>query len=136
LDWYFEEKETRVIGDTDVGSCKKGINLVKSKVLSPVDADNQATHECLCSLSKDLASTIVLKMADPTKVTRELVAKLNDKRCKKNTTAAQKKAGYGIRANHDPSEQNFAVFDGALGQMIRWEGVSWREGHGQIQSRL
>ena len=95
---------------------------MKYSLRSPVDADNRATHECCCWLSKDLASTLVLDMANPTKVTMELVTKLNGKRCKKNTTAAQKKAGYGIRANNDPAEQNFAVFDDALGQMGR---VAW-----------
>ena len=44
LDWYFEEKETRVIGESTVESCKKGIKLVKREVFSPVDADNRATH--------------------------------------------------------------------------------------------
>ena len=132
LDWYFEEKETRVIGESAVGSRKKGIKLVKSEVFSPVDADNRATHECCCWLSKDLASTLVLEMANPTKVTRELVTKLNGKRCKKNTTATQKKAGYGIRANNDPAEQNFAVFDDALGQMGRG-GLDRASGQGMVR---
>ena len=52
LDWYFEEKETRVIGESAVGSRKKGIKLVKSEVFSPVDADNRATHECCCCYQK------------------------------------------------------------------------------------
>ena len=36
LDWYFEEKESCVIGESAVGSRKKGIKLVKSEVFSPL----------------------------------------------------------------------------------------------------
>ena len=132
LDWYFEEKETQVFGIMDADSRKKGIKIVKSEIFSPVDPDNRATHDCACWLSEDLAATLLLEMADPRKITKDLINKLDGDRCKKNTTAAQRKAGLGIRANNDPAEQNFAVFDDALNQMGRG---SLERAAGQSMSR-
>ena len=34
-----------------------------------------------------------------------------------NTSAAKKKAAYGVRANNDPSEGNFATFGDSLAMM-------------------
>ena len=66
-----------------------------------------------------MASRMLLEMADPTKVTAAMITKLDGDKCFKKRSATEKKAGMGIRANNDPAEGNFAVFDNALNQMGR-----------------
>ena len=119
LDYYFEERRTNVFGATDNASRKLGIKMVKSEVLMPNDHDNRATNELCHSLAEDMASTMLMDMADPRKVTAEMITKLNGVNCFNNRTAIEKKAGYGIHANNDAAEGNFAVFDDALNQMGR-----------------
>ena len=45
------------------------------------------------------------------------VSKLDGEYSMKNTTEEEKRQGYGICANNDVSEGNFAVFDNALSMM-------------------
>ena len=119
LNYYFEEKRTNVFGATTNESRKRGIKMVKSEVLSPTDHDNRATNELCHSLAEDMASTMLMDMADPRKVTAAMITKLDGDKCFKNRTASEKRAGYGIHANNDAAEGNFAVFDDALNQMGR-----------------
>jgi hypothetical protein len=60
-----------------------------------------------------------MDMADPRKVTAAMTTKSDGDKCFKNRTASEKRAGYGIHANNDAAEGNFAVFDDALNQMGR-----------------
>ena len=85
----------------------------------PTDHENIATNKLCHSLAEDMASTMLMDMIDPRKVTAEMVTKLNGMKCFNKRTAIEKKAGYGIHANNDAAEGNFAVFDDALNQMGR-----------------
>ncbi len=114
LDWFFGEKQNMVYGSADKESRKPGMEMAKSQAFSPVDADERATYTRCVSLARDIASTMIMEMGDPSKVTSKYLDAFNGELSLKNKTAAQKKAGYGIRANNDPSEGNFAVFDDAL----------------------
>ena len=117
LDYYFEERRTNVFGATYNASRKLGIKMVKNEVLMPNYHDNRVTNELCHSLAEDMASTMLMDMADPRKVTAEMITKLNGVNCFNNRTAIEKKAGYGIHANNDAAEGNFAIFDDALNQM-------------------
>ena len=117
LSYYFEDKETCSFGSKGVDDRLKGIKLVREEVFSPVDADNRASFDCCVWLAGDIAATLILEMNDPRKVTCEYLTATNGKFCMKNTTAAEKKSAYGVRANNDPSEGNFATFGDSLGMM-------------------
>jgi len=86
----------------------------------PTDHENIATNKLCHSLAEDMASTMLMDMADPRKVTAEMVTTLNGVKCFNKRTAIENKAGYGMHANNDAAaEGNFAVFDDALNQMGR-----------------
>jgi len=51
--------------------------MVKSEVLSPADHDNRATNELCHSLAEDMASTMLMGMADLRKVTAAIITKLD-----------------------------------------------------------
>jgi len=90
LDYYFEEKRTNIFGEIVNASRKLGIKMVKSEVISPTDYDNRATNELCHSLAEDMASTMLMDMADLNKVTTAMVTKLDDDKCFKNRTATEK----------------------------------------------
>ena len=50
-------------------------------------------------------------------MTAAMITKSDGDKCFKNCIASEKRAGYGIHANNDAAEGNFAVFDNALNQM-------------------
>ena len=90
LNYYFEEKRNNVFGATTNESRKRGINMVKSEVLSPTDHDNRSTNELCHSLAENMASTMLMDMADPRKVTAAIITKLDGDKCFKNRTASEK----------------------------------------------
>ena len=101
----------------DNDSRKRGIKLVREEVFSPIKSDNRASYDCCIWLASDFVATIILKMGDPKKVTRDYLTATDGKYCMTNTSAAEKKADYSVRANNDPSEGNFATFGDSLAMM-------------------
>ena len=59
----------------------------------------------------------MVKFQDTSKVTHYYVNDLGGKYSMSKTTPKEKEQGYGICANNDPSEINFAIFRDALSHM-------------------
>ena len=118
----------RLCRHTDVR--KKGMKLVREELFYPQRIENRETHECCVMLSLEVANCLIIEFQDTSKVTHMYVNKLDGKLSMKKTSAEDKRDGYGIRANNDPSEQNFAVFDDALSTMGRG-ALSRAAGQGQ-----
>jgi hypothetical protein len=130
LTWYFEEKSNYVAGTKATDVRKKGMKLVREELFYPQRIENRETHECCVMLSLEVANCLIIEFQDTSKVTHMYVNKLDGKLSMKKTSAEDKRDGYGIRANNDPSEQNFAVFDDALSTMGRG-ALSRAAGQGQ-----
>ena len=65
----------------DNDSRKRGIKLVREKVFSPIEANNRASYDCYVWLARDFATTIILEMCDPKKVTRDYLTATDGKYC-------------------------------------------------------
>ena len=68
-------------------------------------------------LGDELAERLLVEFQDTSKVTHYYVNDLGGKYSISKTTPKEKEQGYGIRANNDPSERNFAIFRYALSHM-------------------
>ena len=141
LDWYFEEKQNYVAGGQTKLDRKKGMKLVREELFYPKRIENRETHATCLLLAQELASTLILEFQDTTKVTCLYLSKLDGEYSTKNLTEEQLEEGYGIRANNDTSEGNFAVFDDALssmgrGALSRAAGQSQSRYNGDMQSDI
>ena len=81
------------------------------------EAANQQTYATCLDLGDELAERILVEFQDTSKVTHYYVNDLGGKYIMSKTTPKEKEQGYGIRANNNPSEQNFAIFRDALSHM-------------------
>ena len=87
---------------------------------------------CL-DLGDELAERLLVEFQDNSKVTHYYVNYLGGKYSMFKTTPKEKEQEYGIRANNDPSERNFAIFrdafshlDNASVYVAAAEAQSWR----------
>ena len=71
---------------------------------------------CL-DLGDELSERLLVGFQDTSKVTHYSVNDFGGKYSMYKTTPKEKEQGYGIRANNDPSERNFAIFRDALSHM-------------------
>ena len=81
------------------------------------EAANQQTYATNLDLGDKLAERLLVEFQDTSKVTHYYVNDLGGKYSMSKTKSKEKKQGYGIRANNDPSERNFAIFRDALSHM-------------------
>ena len=119
MSWYFEEKNNLVSGINTTNERKKGMKLAREEFFYPTKVQNRESNDCCLLLATDFANCIIVEFQDTKKVTHMYVSKLDGQYSMKNTTEEEKRQGYGIRANNDVSEGNFAVFDDALSTMGR-----------------
>ena len=80
--------------------------------LQPADVCNQL------NLRDELAERLLVEFQDASKVTHYYLNDLGGKYSMSKTTPKENEQGYGIRANNDPSEQNFAIFRYALSHIF------------------
>ena len=76
-----------------------------------------ATYATSLDLGDELAERLLVEFQGTSKVTHYYVNDLGGKYSISKTTPKDKEQGYGIRANNDPSERNFAIFIDALSHM-------------------
>ena len=75
------------------------------------------TYATSLDLGDELAERLLVEFQDTSKVTHYYVNDLGGKYRMSKITPKEKEQGYGICANNDPSEQNFAIFIDALSHM-------------------
>ncbi len=91
------------------------MKLALEEIFHPVHMENCESDDACMVLSQGIGTCIVLEMEDPTKVTSDYLNVIKGKYSMSQTTDEEKRASYGMRANNDLNEQNFACFDKLLG---------------------
>ena len=117
LEWYRGERKNKIHGCNAKESRICGVELVIDELFYPKEAANRQTYETCLDLGDELAERLLVEFQDDTKVMSFFVNELGGKYSMKQTTRKEKEEGYGIRANNDPSERNFAIFRDALSHM-------------------
>jgi len=69
LTYYFEEKESNVIGSCSQGNRVLAIDLAKCEVFYPTQIENQQTHDLCVNLAREVATCLLLEVADKKKAT-------------------------------------------------------------------
>ena len=119
-----------VSGTTTTNKHKEGMKLAQEEFFYPTKIQNRDSNDCCLMLATDFAHCLIIEFHDTTKVTYMYVSKRDGEYSMKKTTEEEKRQGYGIRANNDVSEGNFAVFDDALSTM-GWGALSRAAAQGQ-----
>jgi len=133
LEYFFEEKESNVIGSCSRDNCVLvALDLAKCKVFYPTRIENQQTNDLCVNLTREVATCLLLEVADPKKATSDYLSKGNGKFSWAVSSEEEKKASIGMRATNDPSESQFATFTEALATGGRI-GVDLASGIGQTR---
>jgi hypothetical protein len=132
LEYFFEEKESNVIGSCSRDNCVLAIDLAKCEVFYPTRIENQQTHDLCVNLAREVATCLLLEVADPKKATSDYLSKGNGRFSWAVSSEEEKKASIGMRATNDPSESQFATFTEALATGGRI-GVDLASGIGQTR---
>ena len=94
-----------------------GMELVIEQLFYPKEDANRQTYVTSLDLGDELVERLLVEFQYTSKLTHHYVNKLGGKYSMSETTPKYKEQGYGIRANNDPSERNFAIFRDALSHM-------------------
>ncbi len=132
LKYFFEEKESNVIGSCSQEDCVLAVDLAKCKVFYPTRKENQQTHDMCVSLAREVATCLLLEVADPKKATSDYLSNGGGRFSWAVSSEEEKKASLGMRATNDPSESQFATFTEALATGGR-VGVDLASGIGQTR---
>ncbi len=65
LTYFFEEKESNVIGSCSRGDRVLAIDLAKCEVFYPTQIENQQTHDLCVNLAREVATCLLLEVMDP-----------------------------------------------------------------------
>jgi hypothetical protein len=114
LTYNFEEKESNVIGSCSQGNRVLAIDLAKCEVFYRTQIENQQMHDLCVDLAREVATCLLLEVADPKKVTLNYLLKCNGRFSWDKSSTEEKNATIGMRATNDPSESQFATFTEAL----------------------
>ena len=114
LEYFFEEKESNVIGSCSQDDRVLAMDLAKYEVFYPTRIENQQTHDLCVSLAKEVATCLLLEVADPKKATSDYLSNDNGRFSWAMSSEEEKNASLGMRATNDPSESQFATFTEAL----------------------
>ncbi len=71
LTYFFEEKESDVIGSCSQGDRVVAIDLAKCEVCYPMRIENQQTHDLCVNLAREVATCLLLEVMDPKKATSD-----------------------------------------------------------------
>ena len=94
-----------------------GMELVIEELFYPKEAANWQTYATSLDLGDELTERLLVEFQDTSKVTHCCVNGLGGKYSMSKTTPKEKKKGYSIRDNNDPSKRNFAIFRDDLSHM-------------------
>jgi hypothetical protein len=132
LEYFFEEKESNVIGSCSQEDCVLAIDLAKCEVFYPTRIENQQTHDLCVSLAREVATCLLLEVADPKKATSDYLSNGDGRFSWAMSSEEEKNASLGMRATNDPSESQIATFTEALATGVR-VGVDLASGIGQTR---
>ena len=93
------------------------MELVIYELFYPKEAANRQTCEICLDLGDELAERLLVELQDETKVMSFYINELGGKYSMKQTSRKEKKEGYGILPNNDPSEREFAIHRDAMSHM-------------------
>jgi hypothetical protein len=130
--YFFEEKESNVVGSYSQSDRVLAINLAKCKVFYLTQTENQQTHDLCMILAREVATCLLLEVADPKKATSDYLSTCNGRFSWAKSSEEAKKALIGMRAINNPSESQFATFSEALATGGRI-GVDLAYGIGQTR---
>jgi hypothetical protein len=125
ITYYFEEKESNVIESCSQGNCVLAIDLAKCEVFYPTQIKNQQMHDLCVNLAREVATCLLLEVADPKKATLDYLSKCNGRLSWDKSSTEEKNATIGMRATNDPSESQFAMFTEALATGGRQLALTW-----------
>ncbi len=74
LEYFFEEKESNVIGSCSQEDHVLAIDLAKCEVFYPTRIENQQTHVMCVSFAREVATCLLLEVADPKKATSDYLS--------------------------------------------------------------
>jgi hypothetical protein len=132
LTYYFEEKESNVTGSFRQGDCVLAIDLAKCEVFYPTRIENQQTNDLCVNLAREVATCLLLEVADPKKAISDYLSNCNRRFSWDKSSTEEKDASIGMRATNDPSESQFATFAEALATGGRI-GMDMASGIGQTR---
>jgi hypothetical protein len=104
LTYFFEEKESNVVGSCSQGDRVLAIDLAKCEVFYPTRIENQQTHDLCVNLAREVATCLLLEVADPKKAISDYLWKGDGRFSWAQSSAEDKNASIGMRATNDPSE--------------------------------
>jgi hypothetical protein len=114
LTYFFEEKESNVVGSYSRSDRVLAIDLAKCEVFYPTQCENQQTNDLCVDLAREVATCLMLEVADPKKATSDYLSKCDGRFSWSKLTAEEKNATIGMCATSDPSESEFATFTEVL----------------------
>jgi hypothetical protein len=114
LTYFFEEKESNVVGSYSRSDRVLAVDLAKCEVFYPTRRENQKTNDLCVNLAREVAMCLMLQVADPKKATSDYLSKCDGRFSWSKLTAEEKNATIGMRATNDPSECKFATFTKVL----------------------
>ena len=94
-----------------------GIELVIEEIFYSKETANRQLHDTCIEIGDALMEKVLVEYQDEEKVTSKFVDVSGGDYNMPKTTRKEKEQGYGIRSNHNLSEQNFALFSDALSLM-------------------
>jgi hypothetical protein len=133
LTYFFEEKESNVVGSYSRSDRVLAIDLAKCEVFYPTRRENQQTNDLCVDLAREVATCLMLEVADPKKATSDYLSECDGRFSWSKLTAGEKNATIGNRATNDPSESEFATFTEVLTTGGRI-GLDLASGIGQTRS--
>ena len=110
LTYFFEEKESNVVGSYSRSDRVLAVDLAKCEVFYPTRYENQQTNDLCVNLAREVATCLMLEVADPKKATSDYLSECDGRFSWSKLTAEEKNATIGNRATNDPSESEFATF--------------------------
>ena len=114
LTHFFEEKKSNVVGSYSQSDQVLAVDLAKCEVFYPTRHEKQQTNDLCVDLAREMATCLMLEVADPKKATSEYLSKCDGRFSCSKLTAEEKYATIGMRATNDPSESEFATFTKVL----------------------
>ena len=102
-----------------MGSCScsdrvLAIDLAKCEVFYPTRHENQQTNDLCVDLAREVATCLMLEVADPKKATSDYLLECDGRFSWSKLTAEEKNATIGNCATTDPLESEFATFTEVL----------------------
>jgi hypothetical protein len=114
LTYYFKDKEANVICSCKASDQVLAIDGAVAKIFYPTRHENRQTTPTCRTLAVRLGTRGIAECVHQKKAIASHLSAMNGKKSWVVTTEEEKAASFGLRANNDPAEENFAVFSNAF----------------------